>query len=101
MDIVEILRAVFGLGIVLGLIVLCGVVLKRTQFTGFKLGVRGDQRLSVSARIMLDPRRQIVILRDGEREHLVLLGASGETLIESRDARPSAVPELRVLEPGR
>jgi flagellar protein FliO/FliZ len=100
MDIIEILRALFGLGIVLGLIVLCGALLRRTQFTGFRLGVKGDTRLGIVERIVLDARRQVVLLREGEREHLILLGANGETLIESREARHSIPAEVRLLEPG-
>jgi len=102
MDLIEILRALFGLGLVLGLIIVCGVFLRKAAARGFTFGPQGSQRLSLSARLAIDPRRTVVILRDGAREHLILLGATGETVLESRDA-PTAgeiTPGLRLVEPG-
>ena len=96
MDLVEILRAVFGLAFVLGLIALCAVVARRSPHFAFGTKPRG--RMSVSERLVLDPRRQIVIVQEGAREHVILLGPTNECLIESREA-PRA--PLRLVEPGQ
>lgn len=41
------------------------------------------KRLQVMEILPLDGRRKAVILRRDDREHLVILGANGETLVES------------------
>lgn len=98
MNLVEILRALFGLVFVLGLIALCAFLIRRSPLAaGFALGARPGGRMSVKERLMLDPRRQIVIVEDAGREHVILIGATGETHIESREAA-KPVP-LRLVEP--
>ncbi len=41
------------------------------------------RRLKIVESLPLDPRRRLLLLRRDDREHLVILGPSGETLIES------------------
>lgn len=47
-------------------------------------GVRAPRRrrLQVVESLLLDPRRRAVILKCDGREHLVLLGPAGETVVE-------------------
>jgi flagellar protein FliO/FliZ len=98
MDLIEILRALFGLAFVVGLIALCAYAARRWPLaSGFPLGGKPRGRLSVTERLALDPRRQIVIVQEGAREHVILLGSSSECLIESREV-PRA--PLRLIEPG-
>ena len=97
MDLIEILRALFGLAFVLGLIALCAFVARRSPY--FALGTKTRGRLGITERLVLDPRRQIVIVQEGAREHLILLGASSECVIESREAAPKT--PLRLVEPGQ
>jgi flagellar protein FliO/FliZ len=100
MDLIEILRAVFGLAFVLGLIALCAFVARRSPLAaGFGFPAKTRGRLSVSERLVLDPRRQLVIVQEGAREHLILLGAAGETLIESREAAKAETAPLRLAQP--
>jgi flagellar protein FliO/FliZ len=96
MDLIEILRAVFGLAFVLGLIALCAFVARRSP--GLALGAKPRGRLTIAERLILDPRRQIIIVQEGAREHVILLGATSECLIESRET-PKA--PLRLVEPGQ
>ena len=107
MDFIAILRAVFGLVFVLGLVALCAYGLKRLPMApGFRLNPNAKRRLGIAERVTLDARRQLVIVQDGAREHLILLGATGETIIESRSAAvDAAMPSgdgsgLRLVEPG-
>lgn len=41
------------------------------------------RRLRVVESMMLDAKRKLVIVQCDEKEHLIILGANGETLIES------------------
>lgn len=102
MDLIEILRALSGLAFVLGLIALCAYVARRSPLiTGLALTPKVRGRLGIAERVMLDPRRQLVIIRDGEREHVVLLGATSETLIESRSAaKDIETPALKLAHSG-
>ena len=76
---------------VLALIAVGALLLRRfapTQMGG--LGGR-PRRLAVSEVLALDTRRRLVLVRRDDREHLVLLGVNGETLIEA--AIPVAGPD--------
>ncbi len=56
-----------------------------------KLGINGHipvipaakRRLKIVEVLPIDPRRKAIILRRDGTEHLVILGASGETVVES------------------
>ncbi len=50
--------------------------------------VGDDKTLYVRESLQLDPRRRVVVVNSGKREHIVLLGMTGDLLIESRDAVP-------------
>ena len=99
MDLIEILRALAGLAFVLGLIALCAFVVRRSPLAaGFALGAKAQGRMSVTERLVLDPRRQLLIVQEGAREHVILLGVTSECVVESREA-PRAT-SLRLVEPG-
>ena len=100
MDLIEILRALCGLAFVLGLILLCAYAARRSPWAaGFGLGRKATGRLGVSERLVLDPRRQLIIVQDGSREHLILLGATNECLIESRETSKAEATPLRLATP--
>ncbi len=42
-----------------------------------------ERRLKVVESLMLDPRRRLVLVRFGEREHLLLLGPGGDRPVAS------------------
>lgn len=86
MDAALILRALGSLAIVLGLVALCAYALRRWPLTlGRSQRSGSPRRLTIVERLVLDARRQIVVVRDGRREHVLLIGSSGEQVIESRD----------------
>jgi len=102
MDMSLYLRAAFALVAVLGLIVLAAWAARRApawRLATFGAPAGPPRRLGVTERISLDPRRQVVILRDGSREHVILLGLTNETVLESRCA-DAAAPPLRLVDPG-
>ena len=56
------------------------------QLTGRK---PTDRRLSVVESLMIDARRRLLIVRRDDKEHLILLSPTGETVVEgSIDAKP-------------
>ena len=80
------LRFVLALLFVLGLIGLIGYLLRRYGFgtTGLiphRIGQ--ERRLAVIEVASVDARRRLVLVRRDSREHLILLGATTETIIES------------------
>ncbi len=66
-----------------------------------KLGLNGpipivpaaQRRLKVVESIALDPRRRAIILRRDSTEHLVILGPSGETVVETGISAPHPVDQ--------
>lgn len=87
------MQALLALIFVLGLLGILIVALRRLGFGSPTptLGNR-NKRVRVIEVTTLDARRKLVLVRHDEREHLLLLGANGETVVESRDGPP--LPEL-------
>ncbi|MGD2133744.1 MAG: flagellar biosynthetic protein FliO [Maricaulaceae bacterium] len=91
MDPLDFARYVGALFVTLALL---GVFLVGLRRFGPMLGLAranrrgGPRRLAVEEALMLDARRRLVLVRADGREHLLLLGASGETVVESRPAAP-------------
>ena len=84
-DLIGILRAVFALAIVLGLIVGLAYVLRRyaPNFLAKMAAQRGQKRLQVVETLILDPARRLVLVKLDDEERLILLG-EGHELIEPR-----------------
>lgn len=77
MDILDWLRALFALVATLGLIALAAFLARR--FGMIRQAVGGQaRRMKVSERLMLDPRRAVVIVRVDSEEHVLLLSPFGE-----------------------
>jgi flagellar protein FliO/FliZ len=75
----------FTLGLIFGL-----WYLVRRYAPGMVRGapVGENKTLHVREILQLDPRRRVVIVNSGAREHILLLGLTGDLLIESREAKP-------------
>ena len=85
------LRFLAALVFVLGLIGAIAWAVRRFGLGGKLTPNRGrDRRLSVVEVAMLDSRRKLVLLRRDRTEHLVLLGAGQDLLLESGIAAPAA-----------
>jgi flagellar protein FliO/FliZ len=77
------LRAALSLLVVFGLIFVAGMVAKRVAAHGGLMIKRpGKRRLSVVETLMLDGRRRLVLVRKDGTEHLLLLGGSGDLVVE-------------------
>jgi flagellar protein FliO/FliZ len=91
MDILDWVRAVVALIATLGLIGLAALAARRL---GMLQGVGPGQvrRMRVMERLMLDPRRSVVIVRIDSEEHVLLLSPFGERKLARRPAVPDPVP---------
>ena len=74
------------------------MILRRGWIPGVAAGLptfskaRSERRLALCESLILDPRRRVMIVAVDDREHVILLGAAGETLLESRPAKPAFEP---------
>lgn len=81
MDLATYLKFTLSLVLVLALFG-AGVWALKRYLPGLKVGARPGRRLSVVEVLMLDTRRRLVLVRRDGVEHLILLGATTETVIE-------------------
>lgn len=79
------LRVIVAFAVVFGLLGLLGYALKYVSLRGIKLpGMKmRDQRLQIIESLPLDVRRRLVIVRRDDVEHLLLLGANQDIVVES------------------
>lgn len=94
MDIGGLSRILFAFFIVVGFIGIAAMLARRTGLAAGAKGFARERRLALVDSLAIDARRRAVILRCDGREHLILLGQAGETLIEGN------LPPLPALETG-
>lgn len=85
MNLLDLLRAIFGLAITLGLIGLAAYAVRRyaPELMARMQTQRKERRLNVLETLVLDPSRRLVLVRVDDEERLILLG-EGRELIEPR-----------------
>jgi flagellar protein FliO/FliZ len=97
MDVGTYSRFVIALILVLALIGVLAWAARRFMPGGMIAPTRGKRRLDIIEVASLDARRRLVLVRRDEKEHLILLGPTAETLIES-GIRPLALDQTeRIL----
>lgn len=92
MDPFSILKAIAALAFVLGLLLGGAWVLRKY---GSRIGLKAgavSQDLKVVEWRSLDLRRKLVVVRLGEREHLLSLAPTGDVLVASREAPAAFAP---------
>lgn len=72
---------------VLALIAVAALAARRWGVAGVIPVAPGRRRLKVCESLALDGRRRLLLIRRDDVEHLLLLGATGETVVE-RDIAP-------------
>lgn len=81
-DLTQIAQLGAALAFVLAL--MGGLALLMRRFTqNHPVTMPQKRRLKIVESLPIDPRRRLVILRRDDREHLVILGPTGETVIET------------------
>lgn len=88
MDTVLLAKFVSAFVFVIALMLLLSWAMKRLNWTG-ALAAAGRRRLKVVEFMPLDHRRRLVLVRRDDREHLLLLGPQGETVVETGIAAPA------------
>ncbi len=81
-DGMQLLKFLASLTFVLALMAGLFLILKRIQSKG-PLRMGSARRLRVTEVLQLDSRHRAILLRRDNKEHLVILSPSGETVIES------------------
>lgn len=92
MDTTGYIQAIGILGLIIGLILLAGSVLKKWSAGGLgslTRGRRGPRRLEVVEVQAIDPRRRLVLVRRDDKEHLILIGGPNDLMMESDITRPT------------
>lgn len=80
-------RLALGLLFVLGLIYLLAAGLKKWgSGRDGKIGRGREKRLAVIEVSSIDPRRRLVLVRQDDREHLLLIGGGNDLVIDSSNA---------------
>ena len=95
----DVLRVVFGLVAVIGMIGLVALAAKKFGLAQMSGGLVRQRRLALTETLALDARRRLVIVKCDDREHLIILGQNSETLIESVAAIAAAPAEKRTAQP--
>lgn len=94
MDLASFARAVFALGVTLGLLGLAAWAFRRfgPDAVARLSAQRRERRLQVIESLLLDPQRRLVLVREGTSQHLLLLG-EGRLLTSGDYVPPPPPPE--------
>ena len=84
MDAENYLRFVLAMVFVLSLMGGLWLILKKLGLAGPVVQVAGKRRLKIIESLSIDTRRRAVILQRDNIQHLVILGPTGETVVETQ-----------------
>lgn len=79
----HLLRFAAALVFVVALMGGLGLLLKRINTGSYKNIIKQKRRLKVLEMLSIDARRRLILIQRDNREHLVILGPNGETVIEA------------------
>lgn len=99
MELVEILRAVFALCAVLGMIGISAFIAKKSGLTTAKFNMSRDKRLSLVETLPLDKRRKAAVIRIDNEEHLVILNPNSVTVVARNLPSPLPTGDLEEEKP--
>jgi len=91
MNDLDYLKFPLALLLVVGLILLMTWALRRFSLVPGLAGPRKNSRLSIAETLPLDPKRRLVLVRDGAQEHLLLIGGDNDLLIRTGDSQAAQV----------
>ncbi|PWC77747.1 flagellar biosynthetic protein FliO [Azospirillum sp. TSH64] len=87
MDLDQYIKFLMALVFVVALIMVVAWVMRRVGMAGGTVRGRARQRrLSVVEALPIDAKRRLILVRRDDREHLILLGANGDLLVDSTPA---------------
>jgi len=84
MELDSYLQFVFALIFVIGLIILLTAIIRRSGFVPTAaLRKGGARRLKILEFLQVGPKQRLVLIRRDDTDHLILLGANNEVVIET------------------
>ncbi len=86
MEIIDPIRMIFGFAFTIALLLGAWVAVRRFAPGVVQANTR-KKNLAITEALQLDTRRRLVIIKDHDQEHLILLGVSGETVLQTRPAK--------------
>ena len=86
-------RVLFGLIAVVGMIGVTAIVMRKAGLASSSGGFVRKRRLAVVEMLALDARRRVAIIKCDDKEHLIVLGATSETLVDKNLETPAELPE--------
>ncbi len=92
MEALEYLRFLLALAFIVGLIVIIAWAAKRYGLAP-RISGNSNGRLGVVAVQTVDTRRKLILIRRDDREHLILIGPTADTIVETGIAPQSGAPE--------
>jgi flagellar protein FliO/FliZ len=96
MDMIDIARYLGALMLVLALVGFAALAARRFGLPGIVSG-SATRRLAVVETLMVDARHKLLIIRRDDKEHLVLVGPEGSSVVESGLVAKSAIPVVGAL----
>ena len=85
-------RLLFAFSTVIALMAMLGFALKYIGTRGITLPGKGARRMRIIETLPIDTRRRFVIVRCDGREHLLLLGAGNDIVVETNLPTPPTTP---------
>jgi flagellar protein FliO/FliZ len=82
MDLIDFARYLGALTLVLALVGFAALAARRFGLPGITTG-SAARRLAVVETLMIGPRHKVFLLRRDDKEHLLLVGPEGSSVIES------------------
>lgn len=82
-DATMLMKSFFAFAFVMSLMFLFSWLLRRFGFSGQALLPGAKRRLKIVEHLPIDSRRKLVLVRRDDREHLLVIGPNGETVVEA------------------
>lgn len=86
MELVSLGRVLLAFAFVIGLMLTIAWGLRKFGLDRLQPKSRTGAEISCVETLYLDPKRRLVIVKRGNRKHLLLLGANADVVVESYDA---------------
>lgn len=81
---VSLLRIFAAFLLVVGLILAFSWAMRKLRNSRFANHVQGNRRMHIVEQLYLDSRRRMVIVKQDDKEHVLLLGPHREQVVETR-----------------
>lgn len=100
MDSAQFVKLAAALAFVLALMLVLALIMRRINHGGPVMPLT-RRRLKLVETLPLDPRRRLAIVRCDDREHLLILGMNGETVVETNLKAPQDTDQPILVEKTR